>query len=437
MPRTYVQFQEASINEQIESQLNQISKIILKNIPNVRSIIITGGFGKGEGSVRVASDGHVKCLRDFDIVCVLDHKPKSRAVDKLEDEIYESLGLENPKSSVYERAQSFVVDLRFLNKNELIYPDIYFYDLKAGSQILWGEDVRGLVPWTKKDVPLSSGLRLLFEKVTGLLGHFSIDFVHGKIPTQVEKELLVSQCRKTFIELGTALCILARKYEPKFAQQAVVLRDHYRIEFPKLAEVLPELPDKVAQYTNLRLNPNLTDVEEDPIELFFSAQSYLKETIRFYIRSCTGKSLTDWTTLPELMRTVARTYYIPFLGPIMRRRFGLSSKSALILAGFLYQGLVNIEYSYVVALNKEGTPIRPLLSWNMSPSLKYFTSGTLLLFSLNRNATVDAGMLEIAEKELRNCVSSRIASFDSRGWEELRMRFLKARSLYKGYHFVK
>jgi hypothetical protein len=286
-------------------------------------------------------------------------------------------------------------------------------------------------------VPLSSGLRLLFEKVSGLLGHFSIEYLHGKIPMYEKKELLLSECRKTFIEIGTSLCILAGKYEPKYAQRASILKNFYANQFPELSEVLPELPKKVMEYTDLRFKFNSLELEEDPIDLWFSAQKYLKEAVRFYIKSYTGECVSDWNTFPKLMRTVARDYYKPFLGPLLQRRLHLSSKFALNLASFAYQGLTNIEYSYVVALNKEGVPLRPLLSWQISPSLKYFTAGALLLFSLRRDATVEKDLLDIAAKELRNCVSSKISSYDAAGWEKLRIRFLKAHSLYVGYHFVK
>ena len=425
-----------SVNKQIDSQLQLAAKTILKNITNVRSIIIAGGFGKGEGNIKLTENGKVRCLRDFDIVCVVDRKPNSKVVDELHDQIYKSLGLINPESSLF-RQQSFAVDLKFLRKEDLIYPDIYFYDLKAASQILWGEDVRPLIPWTKKDVPLSSGLRLLFEKICGLLGHFSIAYVQGKTPTYQEKESLLSECRKTFIEIGTALCILARKYEPKYAQRAKILENFYATQFPELARVIPELPKKVVEYTDHRLRSYSLESYEDPVELWFSAQNYLREVFNFYLKRYTGKSLSDWDTLPNLMRTVAREYYKPFIGPLLQTRLHFSSRFVLDVATFFYQGLTNLEYAYVVALDEGRTHLRPLLRWYISPSLKYFPAGAMLLFSLNRDGTIEKDLLRRAAKELRNCIPIKISSFDASGWEKLRYNFLKAHSLYRGYHFVK
>lgn len=437
VPRKYVPYANTSINKQIDRHLRIIKNTILSNLPGVKSIIIAGGFGKSEGSIKIANDGTVTCLRDFDFVCIVDRKPSSRTVEELENQIYMSLGIKNPASCAFERGQSFVVDLKFLRKNDLIYPDIYFYDIKAASQVLWGEDVRGLNPWTKKDVPLSSGLRVLYEKVTGLLGYFSADYLNSIEPTGEEAEYLLSECHKTFIEIGTAMCILAGKYEPKYSQRAKTFTGFFVNKFPELFRVLPELPKKLVEYTNLRLSLDSPRTDEDPVDLWFSTRDYLEEVLKFYVEKYTGEPVTDWTQLPKLMRIVSRDYYKPFLGPLLCNRLNISNKYLLSFATFLYQGLTNVEYSYVVGSSREGNPLNPLKSWYISPSLKYFTSGALLLFSLNRDATVKGDLLKAAQEELSECIGAKVPSFNSQSWEMLRIRFLTARDLYRGYHFVK
>jgi len=261
--------------------------------------------------------------------------------------------------------------------------------------------------------------------------------MQGKTPNFQGKELLVSECRKTFIEIGTALCILAGKYEPRYAQRAKILENFYATQFPELAQVLPELPKKVTEYTDLKLRSHSPENCEDPIELWFSAQSYLRVALNFYLKRYTRKSLSDWNALPLLMRTVARYYYKPFLGPLLHARLHFSNNFLLNVANLLYQGLTNLEYIYVVALGQRRIHLRPLMRWHISPSLKYFPAGAMLLFSLNRDATIEKDLLQSAAEELRNCIPVEISSFDASGWEELRLHFLKAHSLYRGYHFVK
>jgi hypothetical protein len=441
--RTYVSNASAEINTQIDQQLQRIAKTILKstNTPRyalgIKSILITGGFGKGEGSITLTETGKAICRRDFDIVCIVDRKPSQKTADEIEDQIYKSLGIPNPTSCIFERGQNFVVDIMFLRKNDLIYPDIKFYDLKAASQVLWGEDVRGINPWTNKDVSISSGLRLLFEKVTGLLGTFSLTYMGARELTIEERDGILSECRRTFLDIGAALCILAGKYEARFSQRSRIFPDLYRAKFSKLAQILPELPEKVIEYTNLRLNPGTRYVEEDPIDLWFSARKHVKETLKFYVEKYAGKTFSDWNEFPKLMRVIASEYYKPFLGPLIHNRLHLSNTHILHLAAFLYQGLTNVEYSYVTTSRGEGNPLKAFRKWYVSPSLKYFTSGALLLFSLGRDGSVEKDLLKASQGELDKCIYSDIPSSGNRSWERLRIRFLKARELYRGYHFVK
>jgi hypothetical protein len=438
LSRRYVQCEDPTVNEKIDAQLKKVVKAILKAIPEARSVIIAGGFGKGEGSFKITEDGEVRCLRDFDIVCIVDQIPNKSVANKIHEGIFKSLGLTSEKDTLFPRNKGFFVDIKFLRKRDLIYPDVYFYDLKAASQVLWGEDVRQLNPWTKKDVPLSSGLRLLFEKVSGLLGHFSAAFLYGKI-SEEEKETLIYECHKTFIEAGTALCILAKQYEPRYAVRARMLPVFYSTRFPKLARLLPELPRRIEEYTSFRLRFNAEELREDPVDLWFAARSCLLEILRFYLEVYSGKSMQEWKDLPNLVGMIARDYYKPFLGPVLHTRVHLSSKLLLSVGNILFQGLTNSEYVYVVFSDIGKIYLRPLMRWQVSPSLKYFTAGAILLLSLNRDATVEGDLLKEAGELLRYCIPVRISSQDISGWEEMRLNFLKARALYQseGYHFVK
>lgn len=426
------------VNKQIDAQLDEVVKAILKTIPQARSIIITGGFGKGEGSVRIAKDGEVRCLRDFDIVCILDRIPNRTDASKIHEQIQKSLGLPSEKDTLFPRSKGFLVDIKFLQKRDLIHPDIYFCDLKTASQILWGEDVRSLIPWTKKDVPLSSGLRLLFEKVSGLLGHFTAAYMQGKMPER-EKEALIYECRKTFIEIGTALCILAKEYEPQYALRAKILPNFYSMRFPELARRLPDLPRRIEEYTNLRTKSNAEELDEDPIDLWLSARNSLSTVLKFYLEAYSGKPLQDWKDLPNLVQTIARDYYRPFLGPLLQTRLRYSNKLLISVGNQLFQGLTNFEYAYVLFSDLGKVYLRPLKKWQVSPSLKYFTAGAILMRSLNNDATVETNLLNKARETLSHCIPVKISSLDISGWEELRLHFLKARALYQkeGYHFVK
>jgi len=434
--RTYTHHKHSWVDTQIEARLQSIKNIILKNIPGVRSIILAGGFGKGEGSVEITQDRTVVCLRDFDIVVIVDQIPKEKTQQKLRDEIYKSLGLSNPKNKLF-RFTNFVVDIYFRRKEDLIYPDIWFYDLKAASQLLYGEDVRNAVPWSKKDISLSSGLRILFEKVCGLLGVFSYSYLRAKNLPEQQKKLLIFECYKTFIEICTALSILAGKYEPRYYTRARNFKNFYFDEFPESAEIIPDLPKKVKVYTNFKLRPDFTKIHENPIQLWFSARDSLGVALRLYLRRYLHIILSEWKDLPQQMKIVARHYYNPFLRPFIYAKLRFSNRVILHIASFLYQTLMNLEYLYVIINNMSRLYLRPLRKCHISPSLKFFSAGIMILFSLDRDGTVDKKLLEEASEELGHCIPVSISALDICEWENLREHFLKAYGLCRGYHFVK
>jgi len=433
----YTSYKSTWVDAQIASRVRLITGIILENVPYVRSILLTGGFGKGEGSVKTTNDAEVICLRDFDIVVIVDRIPKEKAVQKLYNQIYRSLNLTNPEYMLF-RFSNFVVDIKFLRKKDLIYPDIWFYDLKAASQLLYGEDLRNLIPWSKEEIPLSSGLRILFEKATGLLGLFSYaDCLKTEKPSEEKKELLIFECYKTFIEICTALCILAGRYEPKYADRARIFEKLYFNEFPELAKVLPDLPDRVAACTSFKLKPDFTEVDDDLVDLWFSTRDYLGTVIRFYIKRYLGITTLNWRNLPRYTKNVARHYYKPFLKSLMYAKWGSSNRILLEISSFLYQALTNIEYSYVVTRNVGRLYLQPLRRWYMAPSLKFFSAGIMTLLSINKDGTIEKELFQKAVEELRECIPVEISTIDSSRWDALRRHFLKAYSLCRGYHFVK
>ena len=70
---TYTIFNNKLVDLQIQERIDLIVGVISNNVPHIDSLILTGGFGKGEGSV-VFKDDEVKPLRDFDFCIVSDKK---------------------------------------------------------------------------------------------------------------------------------------------------------------------------------------------------------------------------------------------------------------------------------------------------------------------------------------------------------------------------
>jgi hypothetical protein len=317
----------------------------------------------------------------------------------------------------------------------LVYRDIWFYDLKVASHLLYGEDVRHLIPWDNKDIPVSSGLRLLFEKIDGLLGVFSSTYLERAEITEEKKKILLLECYKTFVEICTALCILVKDYEPKYADRVKVLEKIYSSQLSDLAEILPDLPQRVKKSTNFKLRPEFANVDENPIALWFDTRQYLNATLIFYLGKIFGtKSITSGNLHSHLKR-LARCYYIPFL----QDKFRWSNGMLLDIAGLLYQALTNLEYMYVILTRKGTCYLRPFVVPFISPSLKFFPAEILVLFSLRKNGTVDMLRIKQAADQLRYCIPMKrdLPNNPIQRWDAIRKSLLEAYSLYRGFHLVK
>jgi len=437
----FTSYENNSIDAQIAAKLQLITKDILENIFSVRSILLTGGFGKGEGSIKKINSGKIICLRDFDLVVIVDKIPNEIVIRKLYKQIYQSLNLPNPESTLF-RFSNFVVDIKFLCKKDLIYPDIWFYDLKTASNLLYGEDIRTSMSCSKEEIPLSSGLRILFEKVAGLLALFpyvdsNLDKTQVEQIPEEEKNLIIFECYKAIIEMCTVLCILANRYEPKYAERARIFKDFYYSDFPEIAEVLPDLPKKVMSCTLFKLKPDFTEINEDVIDLWFSTRNSLGIVLNFYIKKYLGTNTFDLKNFPDYIKRISRSYYKPFLKSLISTKKLTLNGTFLSFVSFLYQFLTNIEYSYVVIRDLHKLHLQPLTRWYVSPSLKFFASGVLHLFSLNKDRTVNKGLLQKAKTELSHCIPVEISTINISNWYTFRKLFQKAYNLYRGYHFVK
>ena len=437
----FTSYENNSIDAQIASKLQVITNTILENVLSVRSILLTGGFGKGEGSIKKINNGKIICLRDFDLVVIVDRIPNEIAIQKLYNQIYQSLNLPNPESTLF-RFSNFVVDIKFLSKKDLIYPDIWFYDLKTASKLLHGEDIRNSMSCSREEIPLSSGLRILFEKVAGLIALFpyvdsNLDKTRIEQMSEEEKNLIIFECYKAIIEMCTVLCILAKRYEPKYAERARIFKKFYITDFPNLAEVLPDLPKQVILSTNFKLKPDFTKIDEDVIDLWFSTRNSLGIVLSFYIKKYLGTATFDLKNFPDYIKGISRSYYKPLLNSLISVKKQTFNETFLSFVSFLYQFLTNIEYSYVIMRDLHMLYLKPLRRWYMSPSLKFFTAGVLQLFSLNKDGTVDKDLLQKAMTELRHCIPVENSTVNISSWYTLRKLFQKAYKLYRGYHFVK
>jgi len=413
------------IDEQIQAQLDVIVKNITAALPDLDiSIVLSGGFGRGEGSIIKSEGGVVTPLKDYDIWILADQKVPASKCRLIQNRVYEELGFLNPEGEKFQFSK-FVIDIESTTINNLnLYPDIFSYELKKASTLLYGKDVRVQIAWTSQDVSLASGLRLLFQKFVGLIGHFREEYLSGSIDSAARLQLSY-ECYKTYVEIATSLCILMGCYEPSFALRARLFREHFKERLIDLYLEVPQLSELVTKGTNFKLKPDLTYLEVDPVLLWDHTRNVLGRVLKFYLNSCLEIANDDWINLPkQASRKMSYLYYRPIADAFTNAKLGTTNHvlSAILIA--LYQR--RLSYAYARKMKEVTNTFywRSLLQ-SCSPTMTVYLTSPLVLYSLQATGAVDKSYSEAARKHLRGLIPTQRIG-DGSHWDDLRNAYLLA-----------
>lgn len=387
------------INEQIHARLMDIVQFILVRIPDIYSIILTGGFGKGEGSIKIIN-GDVIPLRDFDFVIIFHDKIPYNKIIKIKKEINnitENLILDPSK---YQYSQEFSIDISATTLHNInLFPDVITYDLK-NSIVLYGEDIRSLILWLKHDIPLRSGARLLFQKSTALIGIISQKDIENRRDYTDDNQSFIRETSKIYIEIGSVLCIIMKKYESPCAKRLEILQIHFEREFPELKEKIPDLFTKIQNSTYYKLDPQNHPILEDPILFWFKARSDLEIIIKFFFRIYLNITADDWISFTySLEKKMTQYYYDPLLKKVFKRIILWLPNCILIFINILFNIIENLK-STVIIPNEKFYSI-PIIGGISAPSIKLFSICPLILFSINQNGSYNDEYIKCALFRLR------------------------------------
>ncbi len=379
------------VDLQIQERIDAIVSVITKNVPQVDSLILTGGFGKGEGSA-VITDGKVRPLRDFDFVIVSDRKishDRIRNVKKLLDQ--------DLQCDTYRYNKEFSIDISTTTLDNInIFPDVMTYDLK-NSRVVYGEDIREKIRWNANDIPLRSGTRLLFQKSTALIGVLSRNYLTDGVPESL-KETFMREVSKVYIEIGSTLCILIGQYDSHCSTRANILSSTYKTSFPELFAKIPTLSDKISKATQHKLNPSLSVYENyDPISYWFETRDDLGEVMKYVFRIYCGFSFDNWLNFSQNIKQChSRKYFSPLIKNYLEYNNFPNPDTLVSILNVLFNIHENLKYMQSISCE-------PHLKYNYSklfsvsaPAIRLYSICPLLLFSIDKSGTFDENYLDKA-----------------------------------------
>jgi hypothetical protein len=415
---------DPAIDPGVRKHMQIISNEITRTLDVVDSIILTGSFGRGEGSVTVGPNGDVFPINDYDVKIITDQKVDEKTYSALVENLQDKVA---PKTPDLLFGGAFSISVQFMSKYELstLLPDVSTIDLKKASKVIFGEDPRQRIPFDCKDIPISSGIVLLFNKVVGMLEQVDASFLSGEI-YRSRTEALVYQCTRAYMEMATVLLIMSGEYVPSYLEKVKVFARVYGEKFSQLQTQLPDLSDKIEFFTNLKLYSEFHNHKFDPIELWFSTRRDLLEVLKFYALNFYDikEPLSDWDALVPMIHEKNSRLFSDYLSQTKLRGI---AKFHPLLAGM--QAYDSLRFFRKLLSMKRRSYMRVLLS-RLSPLTNIYCASLFGLLSVECECSINEKHLASALRYLRQAYPCAPSEDLLTRWHNFRTSCVTAQKLY-------
>jgi len=295
------------------SQLDspQVDEIIARVVNRValslrpKSIILAGGFGRGEGSF-MEVDGKLRFLSDCEITVMLGrYMPRSR-IEKLATELTQETDLE---IELHDSMQlwlfsSFPQFGQVLKK--LWKPSLQHYDLKYASLVVFGENILDRLPEIKaEDIPFWEGIRLVFNRMAASLAYFpSGNQNHDKVIYWINKIILACQ---------DALLLSMGRYHHSYQARNLMFQEMLPGVFGELNGIQTKFLPLVKKATEYKLKPDKDSYSDDVAGLWFDAAEICDQVFRHIIKRDMGINFdfyTDFQSKYLAHSNIREKYYL-------------------------------------------------------------------------------------------------------------------------------
>jgi len=266
---------DAHVDDAIEKDLGIIVDR-LKTHRAVKSIVLGGGFGRGEGSVLVDENGF-RPVNDYDIFVVVSDEDSTD---------YRPVGTELARELNVRWVD--IIPIKF-SSIATLPPSQFHYDLKYGSRHLWGEYVLDRIPtYPEGRVDGESINTLLLNRLVCALEAYSEEFERRPLTPQ-EAFFLINQTGKVVSACVECLLMKDGQYHPSYRTRHERFQRIFSSEFS-----LVQLNETATQF---KLRPSRSLVTDPVI--------YWKNAIKEYVRLLASFLVADSSpSIPALVEAV-------------------------------------------------------------------------------------------------------------------------------------
>lgn len=153
MSKPYTVHDTPDIVDHIDRDIGRVLSELLEWDSSIVSLVLTGGFARGEGAVL-----NGRPQNDYDFVVFRGFGRPERSYAKMREALQQRIGLH------IDLAPVSTFRLPFLGKS------IFWYETALRGRVIWGEDLLSKIRTRRpEDLDPSEGLRLLVNRAAGLL----------------------------------------------------------------------------------------------------------------------------------------------------------------------------------------------------------------------------------------------------------------------------
>jgi hypothetical protein len=278
----YCKYENIHFQEAFDGYLRLIVDLIKSHVQdNLVSILLIGGYGRGEGTIMLQGNS-ASPVNDIDLA-VVSHKRIEK--DVLKHLMMDAARIVKPDTRYVHDGYcklDFHVDIFNLKEEELLKltPSQFNYDLKYASMVIYGDQVLSRIPGFKSEqIPTWDGLLLLFNRCMSLAEIFSPDCIIKREDID-QADWIYYFAIKGIIDSAAALLILLGRYVPFHEERIEILKSMSgNCSFLRVNQDLLPLFD---EYT--RKSFVIKDVDfNNPLEHWCLSRDILLKTLDYYL----------------------------------------------------------------------------------------------------------------------------------------------------------
>lgn len=393
------------VDESIDAHMKIITKEVVDRI-KPESVILTGSFGRGEGSV-ILKNSEVKILSDYEMGVVTNKFWQRELLSRLSQKLSTMLGVETTLACItpHRLKQNRTKNLSFGRS----LPSVSMYELKSGSILLYGKNYLSENLIDPRTIPLWEGISLLFNRIAEALQYFDVCIFQKLGDALVEDLNLIKWISKIVLACSDALLISVGKYHYSYRIRRQVLQQEYPEYFSCTFRGFPQFLPMVQKAYEFKLygpKNSAAYTNRDTIKFWFDAVEICDKVFRFILQKDLGMNFRTYLEFPEkyLNHSKVRHEYNYYrLGPVYLP---------------VYENLI-----YTVRMTRWGRtpPLRSLNKITIPWHHLIFSMIPVIFFSLSRDGRINTNMLQKARETMRFIRSLRPMIEDPlKEWEYLK-----------------